>query len=209
MSSHARRVAATSERLREGEHRLHVAARSDRGEHDAHATHGTSAQIAAGPIAWCIVDAMAIQGLLRLGIRTAIAQSGEELEELVLAVGLPREAADHVREALMAMPGLLVAIDRALETQGQRDRLALWRSLASYLLTDDDLVPTDEGKPIRGVLDDAYFVHRAAQVMRRDLPGVELHDLDGGADLLASILPGSITDPLDARVRAMTSELPR
>lgn len=146
---------------------------------------------------------MALQGLLRLGIRTALERSGEELEELVSAVGLPRDAADHVRETLLAMPGMLVAIDRALEAGGQPERLALWRSLASYLLTDDDLVPTDEGRPIRGVLDDAYLLHRAAQAMRRDLPVVDLRDLDGGADLLASILPGSITDPLDARVRAV------
>lgn len=143
---------------------------------------------------------MALQGLFRLGIRTALERGGSELEELVVTVGLPREAADHVRETLMAMPALLVSMDAALAQHADASRRALWRSVLSYLLMDDDLIPTNEGKPLRGVLDDAYLLHRAAQELRRDLPGIELRDLDGGAALLKSVLPIGIARELDDRV---------
>lgn len=153
---------------------------------------------------------MALQGLLRLGIRTALERSGSELEELVVSVGLGREAADHVRETLMAMPALLVSIDGALARHADSSRLALWRSLLSYLLMDEDLIPTNEGRPVRGILDDAYLLHRAAQEMRRDLPGFELRDLDGGTALLRSALPIGIARELDDRVvRIMQASGPR
>lgn len=143
---------------------------------------------------------MALQGLFRLGIRTALERGGTEIEELVAAVGLPPGSADHVLETLMAMPALLVSMDAALAKHADPRRVALWRSVLSYLLTDEDIIPTDEGKPLRGVLDDAYLLHRAAQELRRDLPGIDLRDLDGGTALLESILPNGITRELDERV---------
>ena len=100
----------------------------------------------------------------------------------------------------MAMPALLVSMDAALAKHADPRRVALWRSVLSYLLTDEDIIPTDEGKPLRGVLDDAYLLHRAAQELRRDLPGIDLRDLDGGTALLESILPNGITRELDERV---------
>lgn len=146
---------------------------------------------------------MALQGLFRLGMRTALERASAELERVVVGAGHPPEAADHVRETLLAMPDLLVSMDQALAKHAPPARLALWRSVLSYLLMDDDLIPTVEGHPIRGVLDDAYLLHRAAQELRKDLVGIEIRDLDGGTALLRSVLPVAISRELDHRVRAI------
>ena len=53
---------------------------------------------------------MALHKLLDRGVRALLEEHGGELEALVLARGLDIETAVHLRHALEAMPGLLLAL---------------------------------------------------------------------------------------------------
>lgn len=142
---------------------------------------------------------MGLHALLERGIRSALDDGGHTLEEQL--GHLPGDTVEHVRQTLEAFPGLLVAIDRALwHKSTPPEARALFMVVVSYLLADDDLVPTSEARPVLGLLDDAYLLHRAAQELRDHLEGVELRSVDGGTQLLQDVLPPDVVRQLDAKV---------
>lgn len=150
---------------------------------------------------------MSLPNLLTRGVREALTEGATQLEAF-LAEGTHEEGtAEHLHQTLEAMPGLLVALDAAL----RRDDAPLFsRTLfgvvLSYLLREDDLIPMHEGEPLLGLLDDTYLLHRAAQELRDHLTAVDLRSVDGGASLLASVLPADVVRRLDAIVRSAQEE---
>ncbi len=144
---------------------------------------------------------MALHHLLTRGIRSALADGEGELAAHLISLGHPPETIEHVRQTVEAMPGLLVALDQALSTDGApRFARALYLVVLSYLIHDDDLIPTDERHPVLGLLDDTYLLHRAAQELRDQMGTVYMRSIDGGAALLARILPPDIVEQLDAKI---------
>jgi uncharacterized membrane protein YkvA (DUF1232 family) len=145
---------------------------------------------------------MALHHLLTRGIRSALADGEGELVAYVTHLGQPAETVEHVRQTVEAMPGLIVALDRAL---AHRDAPLFARSLymvvLSYLIHDDDLIPTDDRHPVLGLLDDSYLLHRAAQELRDHMEAVYMRSVDGGVDLLARVLPDDVIEQLDAKIR--------
>lgn len=149
---------------------------------------------------------MALHGLLNRGIAAVIAEGAGELEMLVRQQGLAPEAAEHIRQVIEAIPGLLVAVDRALEARAEAPKArALFLEVLAYVLLDDNLIPARSGKPVVGLLDDAYFVHRAAQELREHMTEVDMRSIDGAVELLRRVLPASVWRELDERIeRAAT-----
>lgn len=145
---------------------------------------------------------MGLHHLLTRGIASALVDGGAELGAHLTRLGQPPETVEHVRQTVEALPGLLVALDRAL---WQRDAplyaRALYMTVVSYLIHDDDLIPTDERHPVLGLLDDTYLLHRAAQELRDHMGTVYMRSVDGGVDLLARVLPPSIVEQLDTKIR--------
>lgn len=146
---------------------------------------------------------MALHGLLKRGIEAALSLPGAraELAEIAERAGLPAEAGEHLAQSIEAIPGLLVAIDQETRRDDAPAFLrALWPAVIGYLLLDDDLLPTRDGAPLGGVLDDALVVHLAAQALRARLRRVDLRSLDGGAQLLRSVLPPGVAAALSSAV---------
>jgi len=152
---------------------------------------------------------VALRGILELGIRDVLARGRRELEAVAAEHGLPAsDAADHLAQTLEAVPGLMVAIDAALRRPGVPGfARAMWLEVVSYLLLDADLIPAIHGDPVRGVLDDAYFLHRSAQELQGHLSMVDMRSVDGGAQLLRGVLPPAVADDLDRRVAALRTGL--
>ena len=150
---------------------------------------------------------MAIPGLLQEGIRSVLARSDDALRALVTSRGLPEDAAEHVRQTLEALPGLLEAMDRALRRAPDHpEARALFLLVLSYLLQDDDLLPSRAGRPVLGLLDDVYLVHRAAQELEPHLGRVDMRSIAGGAELLRGLLPEHVVWALDAAVEQAGTE---
>lgn len=145
---------------------------------------------------------MALHHLLTRGIRSALSEGEGELSAHLLRLGHPPETLEHVRQAVEAMPGLLVALDRALwRADAPLHARTLYMVVVSYLIHDDDLIPVDDRHPVLGLLDDTYLLHRAAQELRDYMESVYMRSVDGGADLLARVLPTDVIAQLDAKIR--------
>ena len=144
---------------------------------------------------------MGLHHLLTRGIRSALADGEAELSAHLLHLGHPEETIEHVRQTVEALPGLLVALDRALPAPGiPLFARTLYMVVLGYLIQDDDLIPVDERHPVLGLLDDAYLLHRATQELRDHMGTVYMRSIDGGTDLLARVLPPSIVAALDAKI---------
>lgn len=150
---------------------------------------------------------MALHGLLERGLREAIATSEGELEAYVAERDLEVETAAHLRQALEALPGLLVALDGAIYSPGVPDHArATFSHVVRYLLLEDDLVPSRDDRVLVGMLDDVYLLHRAAQELREHIAGVDFRSIDGGADLLARVLPSDVVAVLDDHLRSVQGQ---
>ena len=147
---------------------------------------------------------MALNGLLERGLREAIAESSGELEAYVAERSLEPETAEHLRQALQALPGLLVALDGAIYSEGvPHHARATFSHVVRYLLLEDDLVPSRDDRLLVGMLDDVYLLHRAAQELRAHIDGVDFRSIDGGTDLLARVLPSDVVSVLDDHLRSV------
>lgn len=147
---------------------------------------------------------MALNGLLERGLREAIAESDGELEAYVAERELEAETADHLRQTLQAMPGLLRALDGAIYSEGVPPHArATFSHVVRYLLLEDDLVPSRDDRLLVGMLDDVYLLHRAAQELREHIEGVDFRSIDGGTDLLARVLPSDVVSVLDDHLRSV------
>ena len=145
---------------------------------------------------------MGLHNLLTRGVRAALAEGDEDLVRYVVQGGHAEGTAEHLRQTLEAMPGLLVAIDAALRRSPAASQFGrtLFLVVTGYLLRDDDLIPVHEGQPLLGLLDDTYLLHRAAQELRDEIAMVDMRSVDGGASLLASVLPKDVVRQLDATI---------
>ena len=146
---------------------------------------------------------MSIAGLLERGVKSVLddPESDKELDELLGARAMDAESAEHVRQTVAAMPGLLVSVERALaapETPPHARELFL--IVLSYVLDEENLIPSHAGKPLLGLLDDVYLLHLAALELKGNLRRVELHSVAGGAHLLEQILPRSVVGDLRAKI---------
>jgi uncharacterized membrane protein YkvA (DUF1232 family) len=151
---------------------------------------------------------MALHGLLRVGIRAAIVEHGDELERIAVNAGMPEGTGPHLAQTLEAVPGMLVALDTVVAT-GDAATRQLWFSVLSYVLLDDDLLPSRDGGPIFGVLDDAYLVHAAVERLLDRVSAqarIDARSVAGGRQLLRLVLPAGVVRKLDDKVDAL---LPR
>jgi len=145
-----------------------------------------------------------MNALLERGLREAIAESNGELESYVAERELEAETAEHLRQALQALPGLLVALDGAIYSEGvPAHARATFSHVVRYLLLEDDLVPSRDDRLLVGMLDDVYLLHRAAQELREHIEGVDFRSIDGGTDLLARVLPNDVVAVLDDHLRSV------
>lgn len=152
---------------------------------------------------------MGLHNLLTRGIRSAMADGAAELEAYLERQGGPPDTALHVKQTLEAMPGLLVALDRALSSgEAPLFARALYLVVLGYLIHDDDLIPGDR-HPVLGLLDDTYLLHRAAQELRDHMGTVYMRSVDGGVELLARVLPPHVVAELDAKIRHATTAAER
>lgn len=147
---------------------------------------------------------MALHGLLERGLREVIAEHAGELEAYVAERRLEPETADHLRQTLQALPGLLNALDGAIYSEGvPAHARATFSHVVRYLLLEDDLVPARDDRQLVGLLDDVYLLHRAAQELREHIDGVDFRSIDGGTDLLARVLPPDVVAVLDDHLHAV------
>ncbi len=146
---------------------------------------------------------MALGELLKRAIVTVTEEGAEEIAMLVRTAGLPDEAADHVQQTLHAFPGLLIGMERSPADEGVPPYAqALFAQVMAYLLEDDNLIPSHAGKPILGLLDDDYLLHRAALEIGDALGRVDLRSVAGGCDLLSKLLPRDVVTQLEHHVTA-------
>jgi len=151
---------------------------------------------------------MGLQKVLERGMRLTLQESGDELEAYVRDRGMDDETAAHLRQTLVAIPGLLVAVDGALyDGDAPRWARALFLFVVRYLLTDEDFLPARDDRPLVGLLDDGYLLHRAVQELREHVAGVELRSVDGGAELLARVLPDEVVRLLEDRLTQARREV--
>ncbi|MAQ16515.1 MAG: hypothetical protein CMN30_17190 [Sandaracinus sp.] len=147
---------------------------------------------------------MSLHALLERGIRGALAEQEGQLEAYVAERELEPETVVHLRQALEALPGLLVALDGAIYSPEvpvhARDTFS---QVVRYLLLEDDLVPSRDDRVLVGMLDDVYLLHRAAQELRAHIAGVDFRSIDGGAALLAHVLPSEVVTLLDDHLAAV------
>lgn len=153
---------------------------------------------------------MGLHQILVRGLGSALHEGEAELDAHVAQLGETPETAEHIRQTVEAMPGLLIAVDRALRMpEVPLFARTLYFVVMSYLLQDDDLIPMHEGRPVLGLLDDAYLLHRACQELRNHMTSVEMRSVDGGAALLARVLPEPVAAQLNAKIVDAVSEATR
>lgn len=145
---------------------------------------------------------MALHRLLERGMRETLAEAPGELAALVKTRALPEETAEHLRQTLEALPGLLLALDGALYSDSAPPHArTTFNAVVRYLLLEEDLIPTRGDEDVLvSLLDDVYLLHRAAQELRNHVAGVDFRSIDGGVDLLAHVLPAEIVRLLDDRL---------
>ena len=85
---------------------------------------------------------------------------------------------------------------------------ATFSSVVRYLLLEDDLVPSRDDRLLVGMLDDVYLLHRAAQELREHIAGVDFRSIDGGADLIAKVLPSDVIALLDDHLDSVRKAQP-
>jgi hypothetical protein len=145
--------------------------------------------------------------LLTRGVREALLEGRPELDAFLRQAGAPEGTGEHIAQTLEAMPGLIVALDRALsKPEVPPFASALFDVVVRYLIRDDDLIPTHGGESILGLLDDVFLLHRAAQELRAHLDGVEMRSVDGGVHLLEGVLPAEVVRQLDRQVARAVEE---
>lgn len=141
------------------------------------------------------------------GIASALEGRDEELAQLATAAGIDPAAAEHLRQTLEALPGLVEQIHGALRGADVAPvARALFLGVMRYLFLDEDLIPSRGGQVLLGLLDDTYLVHRTAQELRDHLYPVDLRSIDGGADLLGQVLPREVVHQLDRLVASAREE---
>lgn len=144
---------------------------------------------------------MALGFLMEKGLGVVLGEDGGRLEALVGELGAREGTAEHVRQTLFAMPGLMRAVDEALAARDTpREAQRLWLTVISYLVHDRDMMPASERHPILGLLDDAYLLHRVALALQNHLAEVDMMSVAGGAQLLAQLLPRGVVRRLDDRL---------
>ncbi|RMH38221.1 MAG: hypothetical protein D6689_19840 [Deltaproteobacteria bacterium] len=148
---------------------------------------------------------MSLTRVFAVGIEQVVREAEESgrLRRLLADARLPEDAGEHIRATLQAMPALLLSINDAIEQPDAPMRAKrLFRTVISYLVKEHDLVPMTEGRPLLGLLDDAYLLHRSAVVLKADLRGLLERNVAGGMDLLASVLPRGVVTALNELVAA-------
>ena len=144
---------------------------------------------------------MALGFLIHRGLESVLGADDSRLEELAAELGAPLGSAEHIRQTLVAMPGLMRAVDSALRAPDAAPAAQhLWLSVVSYLLHDRDLVPAEERSPILGLLDDCYLLHRAVLELEPHVEDVDMRSVAGGAALIARLLPRRVVVLLDERL---------
>lgn len=146
---------------------------------------------------------MSIPGLLARGIQTVLQDPEADLElaDLVAVAKLPEDASEHIRQTLLAMPGLLVAIERSISANPSSKRIqGLFEIVVRYGLQEDDLIPSHSGRPLLGLLDDVYLLHLVACELDADLKDVSMRSVTGGASLLEAVLERDVTTAPKAKL---------
>lgn len=155
---------------------------------------------------------MSLAGLLERGVRSVLDEpdSERELRELLAARQVDADSAEHVRQTLEAMPGLLRSVERALAApEAPVHARELFLMVLGYVLDDHNLIPSHAGRPLLGLLDDVYLIHLAALELRAHLGRVDLLSVAGGAELLAHVLPEDVIPQLRQRVLAAREAIDR
>lgn len=146
---------------------------------------------------------MSMASLLERGVRSVLGEpeSGEELRGLLEALAVDEDSAEHIEQTLEAMPGLLVSMERALAAPDAPPHAReLFLVVLSYVLDDNNLIPSHEGKPLLGLLDDVYVIHLAALELQEHLGRVDMRSVAGGAELLGRILPRDVIGQLREKI---------
>ena len=146
---------------------------------------------------------MSIAGLLERGVKSVLddPESEKELDALLGSSAMDAESADHVRQAVGALPGLLQSVERSLAAPGTPAHAReLFLVVLSYMLDEENLIPSHAGKPLLGLIDDVYLLHLAALELKGHLRRVDLNSVAGGALLLEQLLPRSAVGALRAKI---------
>lgn len=153
---------------------------------------------------------MSLPGLIERGIEVVLREPGAdaELRQLAIDAGYDLDAVDHLRQTLVAMPALLVAVTRDLDHADAATR-RVFHAVIDYLIQEENLIPSHDGRPLLGLFDDVYLVHLAAKALEAHLQQVDMRSVSGGAHLLEQVLPRSVTSELRGIVdRAVTGARP-
>lgn len=146
---------------------------------------------------------MAIADLLERGVKSVLGdpRTQAELRKLLTDGAMDADSAAHVRQALEALPGLLVSVERALAAPNAP---LYARELLILALTDvrEDHNPdrSHEGKPMLGLLVSVYMLHLVALELRSHLGRVDMRSVSGANQLLDRLLPRSVVTALREKV---------
>jgi hypothetical protein len=144
---------------------------------------------------------MSIRAALKTGLAVRFEVGQEAFERHLEAAGQPREAADHVRCILARLSTEWAHLDTITwEEDAPVLARALYPMVTSYLLLEEDLIPSAGEQIVLGLLDDAYLLLRALAALE---PGGS-RDRDIG--LLRAILGSGACSVLDALINSAIEE---
>ncbi len=144
---------------------------------------------------------MSIRAALKTGLATRFEVGSAAFDKHLAAAGLPPETAEQVRCIL----GQLACAWSQLDTITWEDDApvlarALYPMVTSYLLLEEDLIPSAGEQIVLGLLDDAYLLLRALDTLAPD-PERGEH-----ITLLRRILGGGACSVLDALIDGALAE---
>lgn len=148
---------------------------------------------------------MALLSLLRAGIeRCAEAEQSEFIEGTVNATDA------EARAALNSMRMLPDALQALCELEWADDVPLLLRSLlpvvTTYLLREDDLVPTQTGQILAGSLDDAYIAFSACGYADSHLDHNRLSKFEEHREAVSALLSSDVIAELDQELEGALSD---
>ncbi len=139
---------------------------------------------------------MAMLSLLREGI-----QRSAEREEQTFISGARGGNEHDARLALDSLKALPSALQALCELEWKVETPMLVRTLlpvvTTYLLREDDMVPTSEGNILAGALDDAYLTFSACVVAAQELESDSIQDFSAHRDAVRTLLSQEVVEALD------------
>jgi len=145
--------------------------------------------------------------IFKRGIDSIIEQGADDFRAHLEQSGMASADLERARAALVSIPDTLSAFNRATHDEDAPIALrALFPALVSYLLSEDDLLPSRGDQLVLGLLDDAYLVHSACLQVIGTLPNGNSLAPQEHLRFLTEVVPADVREKLDGVVEEVITE---